>query len=274
MSVLTAPVTFQTAIQSKPTLCVGVPFYGPQEAAWWVQFAQHMSELHHTVDLMEIISMGSMATDHNRNAIVHDFLEKGAEWLLWIDADTIVPMGSVARLLAVGKTMVSGLYYGKNPPHPPIAYHLYNGAVRPIDQTRRWEKGEILPVDACGMGCMLTHRSVYEDIMNTHEVYQRVGGSLVVIPKKNIIGDIREGDWHEHDEKVYRGQYRQRLRKPTLINMKFPFFALEHGRTEDLWFFDLARQAGHRAWLDTSVECLHLRAQPFTGAEYRDLNGH
>lgn len=258
----------------KPSICIGVPCFGPQESNWWAQFAQHMSELPKSFELNRILVSGTMATDHNRNLIVSEFLETGAEWLFWIDADTVVPVGAINRLIATGKTLVSGLYYGKNPPHPPIAYHIFNGAYRPIDKALRWEKGEILPVDACGMGCMLTHRSVFTDIQSAYTVLQEAGGGLVAIHKDDIVGDVSSAMKHKDDGKVIGGQRRTRLVQPTLEHLKFPFFSLEHGRTEDLWFFELANRVGHKAWLDTSVECGHLRPVAFTGADYREINGH
>jgi hypothetical protein len=260
---------------NKPRLCIGVPFYGPTEPTWWIQFAGHVSELHNTVDLVDgwLLAVGSMAADHNRNLIVEDFLKTDAEWLFWIDADTIVPIGSLNRLLAMGKTLASGVYYGKNPPHPPIAYYKYNGAFIPIDKQTRWEKGEIIPVDAAGLGCMLTHRSVYEDIREHFQVLQQAGGSLTAVHDDDIVGAITAGQVHRNDEKVINGRQRRRLIPPTIENWHFPYFALEHGRTEDLWFFDMAARVGHKAWLDTSIEALHLRTEPFTGKMYRELVG-
>jgi hypothetical protein len=254
----------------KPSICIGIPCFGTQESLWWAQFAQHVGELHKTVELNRILVSGTMATDHNRNLIVNEFLQTEAEWLFWIDADTIVPIGAIDRLIATGKTMVSGLYYGKNPPHPPIAYYAYNNGYRPIDKQGRWEKGEILPVDACGMGCMLTHRSVFEDIKNSHIVMQELGGGIIAVHKD----DIKYTNEEPLEDGVVNGQRRKRLVEPTLENLRFPFFALEHGRTEDMWFFELAARAGHKAYLDTSVECEHLRAVPFTGSQYRDIYGH
>jgi hypothetical protein len=233
-----------------------------------------MAELPKTMDVVRILVSDTMATDHNRNLIVDDFLKTEAEWLFWIDADTVVPVGAINRLIATGKTLVSGLYYGKNDPHPPIAYYSHNGAYKPIDKGVRWEKGEILPVDAAGMGCMLTHRSVFEDIKNNHTVLQANGGGLTVVENKNIIGEITNTIRHKDDGKVIGGKLQVRLIPPTLENLKFPYFALEHGRTEDLWFFELASHVEHKCYLDTSVECGHLRPVAFTGAEYRNLNGH
>lgn len=252
-------------------IAVGIPCYGAQDPEWWSQLAINMAVWGREYELTLIVA-STMAADHNRNDIVDRFLKSDAEWLFWIDADTVVPMGAIRRLLATGKTLASGLYYGKHPPHNPIAYVRYNKAYVSIERTQNWEKGEIIPVDASGMGCMLTHRSVYEDIKENFTILQRDGGGLVPVQNKNIIGAIDEK--HEHDGKVYKGQFRTRMLQPTIENMRFPFFGLEFGRTEDIWFFELAAIVGHKVWLDTSLECGHLRPKAFTGEEYREMKGH
>ena len=229
------------------------------------------------VDIVDIITCGTMTADHSRNRVVNEFLKSNAEWLFWIDSDTQVPGGAIGRMLAHGRTLVSGLYYGKNPPHPPIAYVRYNGAFTPIDKVTKWEKGQILKVDAAGMGCALTHRSVFEDIQANFQVLQIDGGGIVLAHNNDILGDIQTTNGakkHEHDGKVYQGQWRVRLTKPTLESLAFPFFMIDYLRTEDMFFFDNAKRVGHDLYLDTSVECTHLRNVGFSGADYRDINGH
>lgn len=259
----------------KPRVAFGVPFYSDVPGVWWVQTTEFIATASQTVEYSGLIAMGTMATDHARNTIVDDFLNKtNAEWLFWIDADTLVPTGALNRLLSLGKTLASGLYYGKNPPHPPIAYkRLDNGTYLPLDKTEKWEKGEIVPVDATGFGCMLTHRSVFEDIRKNYEMYQYADGGIAVINNRDILGDFDKSR-HEHDGKVYRGQYRLRLTNPTIEGVKFPFFMIDRMRTEDMFFFDLARRVGHKVWLDTSIECGHLRPVPFNGKDYRDIHGY
>lgn len=256
-------------------VAIGVPYFGPQEASWWSNLVNMVGSLHaQGIDYTGLILSGAMATDHNRNAIVADFLVTDADWLFWIDADTMVPNGCLPRMLALGKTMVSGLYYGKGGEHPPIAYFRRpDGAYQPMDVLTGWERGEILPVDACGMGCMLTHRSVFEDIMNAYIVYQRAGGGLTCIHREDIKGEVKASTRSPNDGKVRKGQLFERLIPPTVEVIKFPFFALEFGRTEDMWFFELARRVGHKPWLDTSLECGHLHPHAFTGEDYRKYKG-
>lgn len=255
----------------KSKVVIGVPCYGDQNPEWWAQLAINTAIWGQLHDITLVVA-STMATDHNRNDIVDRFLKTDAEWLFWIDADTLVPPAAIQRLMGLGKTLASGLYYGKNPPHNPIAYVKFNNAYASIEKTQKWEVGEIIPVDASGMGCMLTHRSVYEDIQSNFTVLQRDGGGLVPIKNTDIEGAFDKT--HQHDGKVYKGQMRTRMAEPTIENMKYPFFGLEFGRTEDIWFFELAAKVGHKVWLDTGLECGHLRPKVFTGAEYRDMKGH
>ena len=257
-----------------PKVSLGIPFYGPQDAEWWAQTIHIVASFSKQgAEYAGLLTSGSMMTDNNRNLIVERFLQTDSEWLLWIDSDTILPDGGLARLLAMGKTLASGLYYGKHKPHPPIAYYREDdGTYRPISDRTRWEVGEILPVDAGGMGCLLSHRSVYEDIVKTHTPLQMIGGGIYLAHNDDLRGELDEKP-HATDRKIINGQLRIRVKRPTLAKNTFPFFALQYGRTEDMPFYEAAARCGHKMWIDTSVECGHLRPAAYTGAEWRDEHG-
>lgn len=253
-----------------PKVAIGIPFYGAQDADFWAPLVQLVASLpNEKINYRGILTMGSMATDHNRNSIVRDFLKTDAEWLFWIDADTKVPAGAIQRLLGSHKTLVSGLYYGKHPPHPPIAYYRTpEGAYKPMDTFHDWNRGELIPVDATGLGCMLTHRSVYEEIQATHTVLQRRNGGLMAVHNDDIRGKIAGNAKHPYAGTVHKGVLYEQLIEPIIENYKFPWFALEYGRTEDMYFFNLAHRLGHKPWLDTSVVCDHIRPLPFGDEDY------
>jgi hypothetical protein len=46
-----------------------------------------------------------------------------------------------------------------------------------------------------------------------------------------------------------------------------PWFKTEWGRGEDFYFYCKAQQAGFKAYVDTSVACLHM-AEMFIGEEH------
>jgi hypothetical protein len=260
-----------TLSETADTVVIGIPYYGPQEAVFWSSLAMLISVLPlQDIDFYGLVTIGAMSTDYNRNQIVDGFLKLPAEWLFWIDSDMEIPKGAIRRLLDMGKTLASGIYYGKGEPHPAIAYHRTpDGAYAPIDKRSTWRRGEIIPVDAAGMGCMLTHRSVYEDIRATHRIVQRANGGRMVLHKDDIHGDLTNGKAHPYARKVHKGVYYEPVCETSVDSSVFPYFGTELTKTEDLWFFELAARAGHKPWLDTSVECGHISSIPFTGSDYR-----
>jgi hypothetical protein len=253
------------------SLMIGVPCYGQQEPRWWSSLATLAATLSQQgVAYRGLLATASMLTDKNRNVIVDSFLRQGAEWLLWLDADTLMPAGGVRRLLDTGKELVSGLYFSRNHPHKPVAYvRQADGRYREING---WVRGEIVAVDAAGMGCCLVHRCVYGQIKDQYVALQRHTGGLTAVHRQDILGDIpamrAEGDM---DGKVVEGVLQERVTLPTEPE-PFPFYGLEYNRTEDLWFYELARRVGVQAWVDSGVECGHLRQQTVGGAEYRQEN--
>lgn len=252
-------------------LSIGIPCYGAQEAKWWSHLVRYVAKLGKSVDLVDILVADSMATDHNRNLIVENFLKTDSEWLFWIDADTIVPIGSVERLLATGKKFISGLYYAKHPPHNPIAYYKAGENYMPINgEGRVWERGEILEVESVGFGCMLTHKSIFEDIKKNFIPKQIAGGGLTLVHKDDVSEAIPN-----LTQKLHGDMLVQQVSDPQeVFNYKFPYFALEFGRTEDIWFTEKAKRVGYQVYLDTSIECGHLYPREFTGKDYRELYGY
>jgi hypothetical protein len=51
-------------------------------------------------------------TDANRNKIVNEgFLEGGADWVFWIDDDTVPPVNAIVQLAKAGREFIAGLYF-------------------------------------------------------------------------------------------------------------------------------------------------------------------
>lgn len=105
--------------------------------------------------------------DFNRNRCVALFLEDNRDWLFFVDDDTTIPDDAIAKLLAVGKPIVSGvqplwltgqlvanvkLEDGPDGPFPWPDWVTWN---RPAEPFR---------IGYCGFGCILIHRSVLVDI--------------------------------------------------------------------------------------------------------------
>lgn len=256
----------------KTKVGIGIPYYGRQEPTWWADLVYQVARFPKMgLEFGGLFTMGVSLTDKNRNAIAEAFLETDTEWIFWLDTDNIAPKGAIRRLLDLDTTMASGLYYGKGKGHWPIAYIKIpeTGAYRYLHRVYQWERGEIVPVDAVGFGCMLTHRSVFEDIRKNYTPVQRDDGGIYAIHNDDIRSKIVGGQVNNSDGLVIQGQHRIRV-QPVTIETHFPYFVCEYGRTEDNWFCETAARVGHKPLLDTSVECGHIRSHPIEGKDFRE----
>jgi hypothetical protein len=265
---------------SSPKVSLGIAAYGHQSPRWWVTGFDAIGNLWKDgVQYDRTFWSGGSNVDINRNNIVAQWLkESTADWLFWIDADNPPPVGALHRLLSLGRTMVSGVYYGGTIDNEmiPIAYvRNQEGAYNAIDKVKpNWEKGELLQVDAVGMGCFLTHRSVYEKILEDFSMYQRYTGGLIALKNDQIKGEIPDlpNLKHPYSQMVRKGLYYEPIVQVSHKDPKFPFFMCQFMRTEDMHFCELVRDS-HEIWLDTSVEVAHVKDQPWNGQHYRFNKG-
>lgn len=257
----------------KPSVSLGIVSYGPQSPQFWIPFAEFTGKLYQDkVDFGRVCHSGVSNTDTNRNVVVKQFLEESnSDWLFWIDADNPPPQRSLRRLLSHQKPAVSGLYYGGKPTERlfPVAYvKIPGGAYNNIRKLRDWEPGEILQVDAVGMGCFLTHRSIYEQIQEDFTYVQRESGGLLAILKENVKSMEGKGR-NPYAGTVRKGLYYDPVKPVALDKPKFPFFISQYNRTEDMPFCEMLRHS-NEIWLDTSVEVGHVKEKSLVGEDYRD----
>ena len=259
---------------SKPKVALGIVSYGPQSPNFWIPLANFTGRLYlEGVEFIGIKHSGVSNTDTNRNVVVKQFLESDAEWLYWIDADNPPVERSLRRLLSHRQPAVSGLYYGGKPGERlfPVAFiKAPNGGYNNIRKVRDWEYGEILQVDAVGMGCFLTHRSVYEKIEKDFVYFQRASGGLIPI-RKDKVHSIEKTP-NPYAGTIRKGLFYDPVKPATLDNPKFPFFISQYNRTEDMPFCEMVRDS-HEIWLDTSIEVGHVKEQAISGEAYRQAEG-
>lgn len=231
-------------------------------------------------------------TDANRSKLSEGFLQGGpdgqAEWLMWIDDDTVPPRGFLSHLLSLRRDFVGGIYFLGGEPYNPVAYIRNDDGL--YKAFYNYPHGALVPVDSIGMGCTLIHRSVYERIMEGHELFQRPTGSLLAVPKDSIHtysdSDTEWGLFEGGSQVIHIegdiGEYNAYSLVTPLIrpaeddNRPWPFYAMEYNRTEDHHFCELARNVGIRPYLDTSVVCEHWKLGAISRKdylEYKDTSG-
>jgi GT2 family glycosyltransferase len=104
--------------------------------------------------------------DAKRNHVAKQFLERTTcDWLLTLDTDMVFTPEDFDTLLAsadpVERPIVTGIYFvNERPPRAAIA-NLVDGSIKSVPD---WEEHKLFPVDYCGSGFMLIHRSVLEKL--------------------------------------------------------------------------------------------------------------
>ena len=103
-----------------------------------------------------ILPLAGMPFDHARNTACHAMLQRGAEWLFFLDSDVVAPNDTIPRLIAHNKPLISGIYHRRSPPKSvPVCQR--NGTWAPIRPNTGMHE-----VDVVGAGCLLVHRTVIE----------------------------------------------------------------------------------------------------------------
>jgi hypothetical protein len=215
-------------------------------------------------------------TDANRNHIVginaygmdreDGFMYSPAEWVFWMDDDTVPPRGTIKKLLDLRREMVAGMYFLGGAPHNPLAYvRTEEGFYRPM---YKYTYGSLVQVDAVGMGCTLIHKDVYRKIMASHEVFQRPNASLIPVPKAAVGVDPYAPQYDRTH--VVNDTLIMPLTKPGEDDTRaWPFYAMEYGRTEDLHFGELCANAGVPIFIDTTINCKHWKTKNVDYQTYR-----
>ncbi len=131
------------------------------------------------------MSIGDSMVYHSRNRLAEKFLQTDAKYLLMMDDDIIPCIGRPAwmrstvqsaqnvtdlplqrhiihRLLNSGKTLIGGAYFGRQEGAKLMCSN------QSLVESARAYNDIVEPVDWIGTGCLLIHRSVFDDIKKKH----------------------------------------------------------------------------------------------------------
>ena len=276
---------------TKPVVDIGVAISKMQSPKWWVGAMGEIMRAKDrgTIEVGSILTVGSALNDHMRNGIADLFIkpdnvaenrnnvvaESQGEYLFWMDDDTVPPHMAIEKLLKLETDIAAGVYFRRNPPYNPIAYRRTpNGLYASL---WNYQPGEILRADSVGMGCTLVHQSVYERIQEAHILFYRADHHTpIAVHRDDLVNVQRLPEemrvWRDKVVVSNDGIYRmQALELCHDEPDHWPFYALEHERTEDHHFCEMAKRVGCRILVDTSVECHHVGESAITGDHFREM---
>lgn len=228
-----------------------------------------------------ILNFGDAFVAHTRNSCVDHFLKSDLDWALWIDDDMIIPFGSapwfkaytgwtgypepfasfnaIDRLMSHGKTLVGATYFAKHRNGPPTYNEGQNSAE--AEYVRRGPHDVIKPTRWVGTGCLLTHRSVFEDIEKKFPLLARSadkkGGNWFTSSEHTMMEAMRRiqsmlatgamtGEKCLKAYEMIEGALSEARHKSTL------------GMGEDVQLCLRAVEAGHQPYVDLGLICGHL----------------
>lgn len=223
---------------------------------------------------------GDAFVAHTRNAIVDVFLKSPLEWLLSIDDDMIVPVGSadvlrsytgwelpepfasfhaLDRLMSHGKTIVGALYFGRQSLKSPPVYNEGMSNKQEAEYARKGPYDLIKPTRWVGTGCLLTHRSVFEDIEKRFPKLARLegkGGNWFTSTEASLRTMIEQTRDELQGNLTPEGAYKavnDLNRAISLAQVENPL-----GCGEDVAFGLRAAAAGHISYVDMGLRAGHL----------------
>jgi hypothetical protein len=102
------------------------------------------------------------------------------DWLFFLDSDVFVPkMGLIDLLNTAIKNkldIVSGLYFNRSPPHPPVAY-IRKSEFKYDPLTHLPSEG-LMEVDGVGGGCLLIRTKVFKELERPWFDYDKLSEDL------------------------------------------------------------------------------------------------
>lgn len=131
------------------------------------EWRQVINALHFTARLKTFWLEGESDISQARSALASRWLSEtlgrsGGEWSLWLDDDIVVDycrlLEFVDRAVASRWDMVAGVYAGKRKDSGLVATRFMSSPVLVGD------KGGFVSIAACGFGCVLVRRTVFERV--------------------------------------------------------------------------------------------------------------
>jgi len=184
---------------------------------------------------------GSANIDTSRSMFAGEALSLGAEWILWIDSDMVILPEQVEELerIAYGSggkvTVLSALASRRGGDTP--ANSIFDPSPRYV--------GDVVNVTTgCGAACLLTHRSVYDDLIAAFRMHEVLSMNHVFYP------------WFEKIKFWFHaGEYI--CLEEEIDGPERPPHAKLFWASEDQSFAIRAKLCGHPVWVHTGVQIGH-----------------
>jgi hypothetical protein len=196
-----------------------------------------------TITDMRLIVSRKFPTDVARNEICADVMRGGEDYLLFLDADMVHPVGMLARLLSAQKPVITARYHLKKAPFAAIAYVKHRTQTGPHRYASIHFGQGVFEIERGGAGALLIHRSVLQAIQDMQaarwaDVRDATAGLSAEAARLLDVPPVPVCQWF---------RYQRGPETPHDMTV-----------SEDFWFYQQAREAGHSCWIDWDCEIPHI----------------
>jgi hypothetical protein len=227
------------------------------------------------------LNFGDAFVAHSRNTCADIFLRSPCDYMLTIDDDMVVPFGdadwfrtytgfnfpdyfmrlnALDRLMSAKKTLVGSLYFGRYSHSNPV-YNEGGANTAEAVYARSGPHDVVKPTKWVGTGCMLIHRSVFEDIEKRFPRLARgankMGGQWFTSTESYLMDGLDQAraalsSGALTGESAYKAL--------SILESTSAMAAATNtlGFGEDVSFCIRAASAGHQSYVDMGLICGHL----------------
>ena len=143
------------------------------------QFAQSLAMLRKVEQTAVAFQIGSLIYN-SRNNLSTMAIERGVDYILWLDSDMTFPPNTLIKLLEDRDKgdIITGVYYRRVKPYHPVLFDK----LEIKDDVCEWSdqleiKDELFEVGGCGFGCVLTPTHVLVDVLSKYgNAFAPIGG--------------------------------------------------------------------------------------------------
>lgn len=194
------------------------------------------------VTSVESIISRKFPTQVARNEVCRHVLERGHDYLLFLDCDMVHPVDMLQKLLLHRKPVITARYHLKKAPFGAIAYVKHKTEVGPHRYSTIHFGQGCFEIERAGAGALLIRRDVLQAI-HDRQVSRQAGLDKSAFPE-------------------WAGAYLPREKSVQWFKYQYgPEENADETVSEDFWFFQQAREAGFSCWCDWDVVCPHLGLQ-------------
>ncbi|MCG3204073.1 MAG: hypothetical protein KCHDKBKB_00776 [Elusimicrobia bacterium] len=209
--------------------------------------------------------------DIAKERLVEQAIKNNCQWILFVDDDTIPPGDALMKMIKLWRSdpkykVISGVYWSKSDPSVPL---VFRGNLE--GSYWDWKNTDLIEADAAGAGCLFVDINVFKSMpkpwFSCNYYFEDPRGQLDLqkwgltdrLGEELLKGDNANPEIVAEIEKQLKQTAKEisEVQGGAINPELFKNKRRDGATTEDLFFFSKMKEAGHKLWIDCSIQCWH-----------------